>query len=760
LTAGLVPTLAGRASVSGRRLRAAARDGVVLDTGSRRPRLAGALVRDLLLRHPHDIDPHGIRVRGAHVTGSLDLAAMTVPVPVEFDDCVFDLPPNVAGADLHALALTGCTLPGLLGNGLRVRRDLDLSRSLVIGALRTSASTSQRSAVWLCEADVGGRILCVDTHLIGTGERAVQADRIRVAGVVRLIHDFVARGEVRLLGAQIGGSLDLTAARLENGDGLALELGDAEIGGSLFLTDDVDGNAPSITGRVDLNSAEIAGQMVVRGLTLRGPGRPLLGRGYATTRGGATAISAPRLRVGAGIAIEGTTVIVGGVDLSGADVGGLTIAGKCRLSSAGATALELTNATVRSSVVLDEGVHVEGKLRLSRATVHGRLRLTGVRLSAPADGVLLDGYGLVLDGAAELQRLRAEGGRLHFNSGRLQMLLLNGARLTNPGDDTLDLRRTTVHGVVWLPRLHSDGKVVLDGAEIAGRLSCAGAVLTGQPAANGTALSAVAATIRGGAYLRWERCEPSVDLTGATTTVLVDDPDTWPAGSLLSGFTYERFGGSDWDVGQRCRWLDRAEFDAGAYEQVARVFRRHGYAVEAERVLIRQRDAAWRSVLARSRGDGLAGRAWAAVRFARAWAFGRTVGYGYRPGRALVALVGLLLVVATALQVPALAGTLRAVDPRGNVYAPTGRLVTVDADAREARTDECGGGQVRCLDPLLYAVDTVVPLVDLGQRATWYADPHAPWGGFALWLLNGATLLGWLLSTILVLSFARLARAG
>jgi len=34
------------------------------------------------------------------------------------------------------------------------------------------------------------------------------------------------------------------------------------------------------------------------------------------------------------------------------------------------------------------------------------------------------------------------------------------------------------------------------------------------------------------------------------------------------------------------------------------------------------------------------------------------------------------------------------------------------------------------------------------------------WGRAALYLLNASTLLGWLLSTILVLAFTRLARAG
>jgi hypothetical protein len=67
--------------------------------------------------------------------------------------------------------------------------------------------------------------------------------------------------------------------------------------------------------------------------------------------------------------------------------------------------------------------------------------------------------------------------------------------------------------------------------------------------------------------------------------------------------------------------------------------------------------------------------------------------------------------------------------------------------------------QRRCFSPVLYTIDTVIPLISLDQRSTWYPDPHAPGGELLLLWLNVATLLGWLLSSILVLSLARLARS-
>jgi hypothetical protein len=55
-------------------------------------------------------------------------------------------------------------------------------------------------------------------------------------------------------------------------------------------------------------------------------------------------------------------------------------------------------------------------------------------------------------------------------------------------------------------------------------------------------------------------------------------------------------------------------------------------------------------------------------------------------------------------------------------------------------------------------IDTVIPIVDLSQCTSWNPDQHAHLGTLTRDILNVATLLGWLVSTIVVLSRARLAR--
>jgi len=75
---------------------------------------------------------------------------------------------------------------------------------------------SQGAAIWLCESDIGGRLLCAATSIDAGGQRSIQADRMHVGGTVRFLDHFTAYGEVRLLGARIDGSVDFSGAHVSS----------------------------------------------------------------------------------------------------------------------------------------------------------------------------------------------------------------------------------------------------------------------------------------------------------------------------------------------------------------------------------------------------------------------------------------------------------------------------------------------------------------------------------------------------------------
>src|SRR5262252_3881716 len=632
-------------------LLAAATAGQVLvcGNGTARRRVSADLLRRCCRELRYQVDPRGVQISGAEVTGGLDLAGLDVQFPLRFEGCSFTSLVTVEGAQLAELALTGCdSVPGLLANGVRIRRDLDLSRSHVTGALSTSASTSKLSAIWLCESEIGGRLLCVDTVIHG-GDRSIQADRLHVTGNVRLLHGFTAHGEVRMIGARIGGSLDLTGASIESpATGLALDLGEAVIEASLFLIDAAEGRRPLIRGRIDMGQARIGGQFLIRNATLEAPSANApVGSVYSRSRVGGTALSAPRLSVGAEVTLEGTCAVTGGIDLSMSELSSVSVRPGCALHAAGRTALDLTNTELLSTVTLGEQVPVAGTVRLTGARIHGNLCLRGAILSAPEGGSLLAAQGVSIDGEAELQNLEATGGDLGLRAATIGSFVdATGAQLRNPGGYTLNLVQANVGGSVRLADgFRSRGEVVLNRAAIEGRLICTQGTFDNpaQPGGDvgGDAIEAISATIRSGLDLGWKSISPSVDLTNTRTSFLADDPATWPARFVIGGLTYDRFeqpqGSASrrpWDHAARAAWLSRqAAYDAGPYEQAARVFREHGYTAGAEAILIAQRRHARRV---------MAGRG-APLRRALDVAYSTTVAYGFRPRRVLWLLAILLV---------------------------------------------------------------------------------------------------------------------
>jgi hypothetical protein len=270
------------ADVEERALERACLDGEVLDCADRggRRRIDAAIIRRLCVQRPAGVDPRGIRISSASVVGVLDLAGVDVGFPLRFEACDFERAPILHGARVLDLTFVDSDLPGLLANGLRVQRDVDLSRSTVTGGHRTTASTLQGVGDLLCESEIGGRLHFVGTTIRPDGERAIQADRMRVGGTIRFLQDFQAYGEVRLIGIDVAGSLDMSGLRIASSTDWALDLGDAIIGGAVFLVDDAAGRRPDIRGRVDMRHARISGHMYVRNATVVGPPTDPVGGGY------------------------------------------------------------------------------------------------------------------------------------------------------------------------------------------------------------------------------------------------------------------------------------------------------------------------------------------------------------------------------------------------------------------------------------------------------------------------------------------------
>jgi hypothetical protein len=133
-----------------------------------------------------------------------------------------------------------------------------------------------------------------------------------------------------------------------------------------------------------------------------------------------------------------------------------------------------------------------------------------------------------------------------------------------------------------------------------------------------------------------------------------------------------------------------------------------------------------------------------------------SVRFGFRPGRALGMIAGLIALVWLSLVGPwsARETVMRATGSDGVIYSPAGPV-----GSAVVSKEPCGDGAVRCFQSMIYSIETVVPLVDLGQRSTWYVESTKRHGTlYDVWL-TFATLAGWALSTVFLLSFSRIGRS-
>ena len=287
---------------------------------------------------------------------------------------------------------------------------------------------------------------------------------------------------------------------------------------------------------------------------------------------------------------------------------------------------------------------------------------------------------------------RAEiGGNLDCSSSRLA------------GDLPLAAALAAINGdVVLHDGVETAGVIDLRLAKIGQSLSVNHARFTGR---RESGLIAERATIGGTLY--WvaiaKTAKTELDLGDTHAGSLWDDEQSWPTpGNLyLDGFTYGSFAGGPGDGAARLRWLRLQPLGLQAqpqpYHQLALVLRADGREEGAVEVEIARENA-----LMGSGRMSTANRLWQeALRV--------TIGYGYRPLRALWWVAGFV----------SLGAALFWWGYRAGLITPT------DESAYRAFIEN--GAPPRHYPPfssLVYSLENFLPVVDLYQGTYWRPNPH------------------------------------
>lgn len=681
---------------------------------------AGVLIDLLTGRHtPEGGRMRAVKLRGARITGALDLEASDLACPLSLADCHIEQPVNLSGCSAAAVRLPGCHLPGLAADQLCTTGDLVLDGltaqgPVTLGGARIGGSLSLKAArladpggialradaltvtesMWCRDgftalgemhipgARVGGRLSLVGARLSNPGGRALTGDGLTVEQNMTCRDGFTAEGEIRLPSAHLG-RLSFDGARLSNPDGQALTADGLTVKHNLDCRDGF-----TVDGGIHLRGAAIGGTLNLTRARLNAPGRD--------------ALTASRITVSHDMFCRDLSVD-GEMRLPGARIGGRLDLGHARLANPGATALTADRLTVDDGV-LGEGLTAEGQVRLPGAHLGGVLVLAGARLTNPggqaltADGLVADGDVHATDGFTAEGEVRLVGARIGG------LLSFEAATLSNPGGWALYAFRLSAGGGVHCRAgFRAEGELLLAGARIDGYLDLSDCALAkpGRQALDVEGANALALVL-----LPRDRPEGGVDLTNARVGILEDDPRTWPASIHLRGFTYDSLGlrGDKADVRTRLAWLarDPGGYAPQLYDQLAAAYRRAGDEQAARTVAIAKQRR--RRAMLNPAGK------------AANWLLYLTVGYGYRTWLAAVWLVG-LLALGTWVFTAAHPHDLTRVDARGPHFNALG-----------------------------YTLDVLLPIADLGQQKAWRAHGAAMYWSWAFitagWVLTTAVVAG------------------
>jgi hypothetical protein len=646
-----------------------------------------AAIRTALLhlqRHPDSADPSGLRLAGADILGRLDLDHMQPPCLLRLDRCRLAEGLTLEQTRIPGLALGGSRLhghkdlPALQGSGATIAGDLRLSRATL---------TNERGP-------------------------ALTLDGARIGGNAFLDEGFTATGEVRALGATITGHLPLSGATLTHEGGPALVLDGASIGGSAFLDQGF-----TATGEVRALGATITGQLSLRRATLTNDGRPALVLDLASIGGSA-------------FLDQGFTA-TGEVRAPGATVTGQLNLRGATLTHEGGDALNLDGASIGNDALL-EGLTATGEVSALGATITGDLRLSGATLTNEhGDALNLDGASIGND--ALLEGLTATGEVSALGASITGQLSLRKATLTNERGPALDLDGASIGGAYLgqgftdtgeLGGFTATGEVRALGATITGQLNLDGATLTNP---GGDVLNLEAAQVRELRLRGVAKVEGRVSLADCQIAILTLDAATEhpPPGELhANGWRVEALHGAmASDVRLAQQWLDsRPDTDPYSPQparELAEGYDRAGHPDKARRL----RYAAARQVAADAPW-------WAKPRH---WLYGGLVGHGYYPLFTLGWLAALFLCAAVLATTQA--GQFVPSDPGKASDAVAAATEQVPDDPVTGATSCQELGDYPCFSPWAYALQTVVPPAAAVQATAW--QPTG-WVLLAVTALKGA----------------------
>jgi len=220
-------------------------------------RVRADFVRFLALGGDEDTPIHerGVSLEGAWLTGLLDLSSAKIEYPLSLWSCRIE---EIRATQAHfaVLNLIGCRLErGLLGD--RISCD---------GGVYFRDGFHTSGEVRLLGATIGGNLECQRSRFDNGKDDALSCDGARISGDLFFRGAHIS-GKVRLHGVVVGGDVDCEGAKFENPGEHALSCDGALVSGSVFLR-----SGCRVSGMARLLGMTVGGDLDCRGAHFENPG--------------------------------------------------------------------------------------------------------------------------------------------------------------------------------------------------------------------------------------------------------------------------------------------------------------------------------------------------------------------------------------------------------------------------------------------------------------------------------------------------------
>jgi hypothetical protein len=309
-----------------------------------------------------------LEIKGARITGVLDLRGASLARPLQLVNCAITNVIWLEDASASTLILTQCKVAAIKGH-----------RAQFDGSLLV------RDCEFDGPLDIIGAVIKGDLDLKNSkfGPKAIiSADRIRVDGAVYLREGFSAKAGVRLEGARVGLAFDGSKASFYREKGVALLLENADIGGYCVIADS------SIATELAAGPNQIAMALGAEGLRVK--------HFLSMVRTSITGLARMRgAQIGANLNLDGMTVTYPGyvaLDLERAKVTGDVFLRRHERKNGSPEkapftitgGFTMTSASIGGSLVIEGAViqsDGEQKMLLNRMNVSGVFRFINTQVT-------------------------------------------------------------------------------------------------------------------------------------------------------------------------------------------------------------------------------------------------------------------------------------------------------------------------------------------------------------------------------------------